>query len=264
MKNLLLSTIMIIALAATSCSDDSSEVISREVNSLQIRPKTIDPIRVGDKIKLNLEILPLNAVYESIDWSSENEDVITVNDDGEITAIDEGLSAITAIASNGVSSTIYVEVLHTFRVPEELVGYWRAYKVFMQHPDAPDPDKQYNEKEIKELFVPNYFHGTPEEYVENIKHIFSYEIHKEDGSVDCIFNQTDERIPGFVRENSVDIETSTFPCYFLMNMLQYKYFPAQKYISQKLVFNEDEIVIKHPMETGINGYYITHYKKVSK
>ncbi len=245
-----------------SCSKNDDEE-KKQINHLQVRPKTIEPIRLGDTIQLKAEILPTDATYHTIEWISGDENIAQVNNNGKLTGMQEGVTTITACVDQGISSTIYIEVLHTFDLPKHLAGKWKANKVFIIRPE--EPGRLYNEEEIKELIVPTlgWWHNSPEAYIEKIKHLFSYEIYEKDGKIDCIYSQTKETIPGYVVEEQIDEENNTYPCYFYMNQLSYEWFPKEKYFNQEFKTEGNEIIFKHPMETVPGGYYVTHYTKNS-
>lgn len=60
-------------------------------------------LNIGETIQLEASILPENTTDKTVIWKSSNNDVVTVNDYGLITAISEGDAVITAI--NGDIST---------------------------------------------------------------------------------------------------------------------------------------------------------------
>ena len=67
-------------------------------------------INKGEKIKLNVNITPNDAVDKSLTYSSDNPNVATISSDGYILGIGFGTAKITAKASNGVSSSINITV----------------------------------------------------------------------------------------------------------------------------------------------------------
>lgn len=66
-------------------------------------------LSVGDTLKVNASIMPANATYKDITWTSGNENVATVQN-GLITAKWGGVSTITAKSNNGVIAQIKVTV----------------------------------------------------------------------------------------------------------------------------------------------------------
>lgn len=67
-------------------------------------------INKGEKIKLNANITPNDAVDKSLTYSSDNTNVATISSDGYIFGVGSGTAKITAKASNGVSSSINIIV----------------------------------------------------------------------------------------------------------------------------------------------------------
>ena len=57
---------------------------------------------VGNKIKLNANVLPENATSKNIIWSCENEEIATVTQDGEVTAVGIGTTKVCAKSQDGL------------------------------------------------------------------------------------------------------------------------------------------------------------------
>ena len=72
---------------------------------------------VGDSKELNVKIEPKNASYKGAIWSSSDNTVAMVDEDGVVTALKEGTAMITAQAqdNSGKKATTYVTVNN--RVP---------------------------------------------------------------------------------------------------------------------------------------------------
>ena len=66
---------------------------------------------IGDKTSISAEILPAGALFDKIKWSSSDDAVAVVDNNGVVTAVSPGIVAIHAIAENGVEGTIDIEVL---------------------------------------------------------------------------------------------------------------------------------------------------------
>ena len=64
----------------------------------------------GDTQTLKAEILPSNATDQDIEWSSDNDDVATVDQNGKVRAISNGKANIIAKAANGVKAVCAVMV----------------------------------------------------------------------------------------------------------------------------------------------------------
>lgn len=81
------------------------------VESLSINEGDQD-LYVGDETDLTVEILPDDAEDKSVVWSSSNEDVATVDENGRVTAVDKGAVTITVETSDGsVSDDVVVTVM---------------------------------------------------------------------------------------------------------------------------------------------------------
>ena len=67
---------------------------------------------VGDSKELNVKIEPKNASYKGAIWSSSDNTVAMVDEDGVVTALKEGTAMITAQAqdNSGKKATTYVTV----------------------------------------------------------------------------------------------------------------------------------------------------------
>ena len=85
------------------------EVPDVEVEKIQLSlDKTT--INKGEKIKLNVNILPQDAVNKNLTFSSSNLNVATVSTDGTILGVGSGTTTITAKSSNGVTASIKLNV----------------------------------------------------------------------------------------------------------------------------------------------------------
>lgn len=82
---------------------------------------------VGEAFTLGATVLPEDASDKSLTWSSNNEDVASVNENGEVTAISRGFATITAKTNDGeIEATCAVEVVQN---PEEIVFDGEQYSV---------------------------------------------------------------------------------------------------------------------------------------
>lgn len=67
-------------------------------------------LNVGDEANITCQLIPSDATADLLTWTSSNEKVVAVNNQGHITAIGYGTATITATASNGTSKTATVTV----------------------------------------------------------------------------------------------------------------------------------------------------------
>ncbi len=58
-------------------------------------------ISVGDTVQLNATVLPLTATDRTVTWSSSDEKIAIVNEDGLVTCISDGKANITAVSNSG-------------------------------------------------------------------------------------------------------------------------------------------------------------------
>ena len=90
-----------------------------QVTGIQLN-ETVLNMRVGGTAFLTANVLPDNATYTSISWSSSNPAIATVSSSGEVTAVAEGSATITASATDGSGCTATCEVTVTpgLAIPE--------------------------------------------------------------------------------------------------------------------------------------------------
>jgi uncharacterized protein YjdB len=81
---------------------------------------SISTLLVGNSYKLEYEILPLNASNKDISWSSENEEIISVDQEGNITAHKVGETVINVKSKLGsVSTNINIKVVEKIEFNDE-------------------------------------------------------------------------------------------------------------------------------------------------
>ena len=108
-------------ITATACDDSGiSASVDLSVSVVEVEGVTITDYRgtallEGETVQLNATVLPENATYKSVTWSSSNPDVAIVSEIGLVTAVSgsrRGYSSatITATAANGVSASVQVTV----------------------------------------------------------------------------------------------------------------------------------------------------------
>ncbi len=74
---------------------------------------TSKTVKKGNSIALVPTITPDNAVDKAVIWSTSNSKVATVDQDGNVKAINGGLATITAKTSNGLTATCKITVPYT-------------------------------------------------------------------------------------------------------------------------------------------------------
>ena len=75
------------------------------VTSVQVAPETAE-IEVGETLGLTVAVLPEDATDKTVTWSSDNESVATVSEDGLVTALAGGTATITAKAGDASTSCL--------------------------------------------------------------------------------------------------------------------------------------------------------------
>ena len=66
---------------------------------------------VGNTIKMNATVTPSNASASSVLWVTGDDSIVTVDDNGNLTAHEEGTTTITVYSSNGLSASCIVNVI---------------------------------------------------------------------------------------------------------------------------------------------------------
>lgn len=67
-------------------------------------------LKVGENAKIIATILPTTHTETNITYTSSDEEVVTVDNQGNVLAIAEGLATITVEATNGVKATCEVTI----------------------------------------------------------------------------------------------------------------------------------------------------------
>jgi uncharacterized protein YjdB len=104
-------------------------VMSVPAASVDIEGKSI--LRVGDITTLKATVLPETVFDKSVKWSSSNENVATVDDDGEVAAVNLGEANIIAVSADGTKSdTFKVRVV----IPVQHVTILVSFSEDLLHP----------------------------------------------------------------------------------------------------------------------------------
>lgn len=77
------------------------------VTSIKITPEKFN-IGIGEGYFLEATVRPENATNKTVTWSSNAPNVVSVDKDGKINGLDEGVAIVTAKTSNGLISTCEV------------------------------------------------------------------------------------------------------------------------------------------------------------
>ncbi len=91
----------------------SCNITVKNVEPTDIILKNAEPdkrIEVGDSIKIETSWKPLNTTIKEVKWSSSDNKIITVEDDGSFTAVGVGSTELIAEHESGVTSNITIVV----------------------------------------------------------------------------------------------------------------------------------------------------------
>ncbi len=103
-------TVTIYALAASGVSDHYSiQVVDIEVQDITLNISKVT-LTTGDKQQVSVSYEPENATNKSLIWTSTDETIATVSEDGVITAVSEGTTTIVVKTVSGISKVISVSV----------------------------------------------------------------------------------------------------------------------------------------------------------
>ena len=94
--------------------NDAEKTITIDYNTILAESITINKselsLKLGESSLLTATVLPENATDRSIDWSSADETVATVDPAGNVTAVSVGTTTVTATCATGLSATCTVTV----------------------------------------------------------------------------------------------------------------------------------------------------------
>ena len=77
-----------------------------EVESIEVTAADTE-LKVGDTTKVTAQVLPDNATNKDVTWSVSDKNVLSVSEDGTVTAKAKGTAEVIATAENGVSGKSY-------------------------------------------------------------------------------------------------------------------------------------------------------------
>lgn len=104
-----------VVIAAQETSNDKKTQKTITITPIQATSIEIsapyDSLYVGGGMKVSVNYTPDNVTYKTVEYSSSNESVATVNEYGYVSAISEGTAKITAKTDNGIKDVLTVEVL---------------------------------------------------------------------------------------------------------------------------------------------------------
>lgn len=124
--HLLLTFILAATVLVTSCEEEDLSVKGITIN------KTAVTLKPGAEETLTVSIFPSNALNKNVTWSSSDQAVVTVSNEGKATAVKPGNAIITATTVEN-SETATCDVTVTLNDPKtvsgNVEGTWPKYSV---------------------------------------------------------------------------------------------------------------------------------------
>lgn len=93
MRSIILLFITVLVAAGSFCSLSSCSKEQAHIEKIVLNSHTLYMV-VGEEIQLSAELTPPLAI--PVAWSSSDNEVLTVNDEGVVTAISKGTAIVTA------------------------------------------------------------------------------------------------------------------------------------------------------------------------
>ena len=100
---------IITATAGKDLRADCSVRVIIQPQFFGIREENVVSFLGEEKTQLTYSILPENANDYTVEWYSSDENVVKVDENGYLTAVGVGSAGITAVTTNGLADTCYVE-----------------------------------------------------------------------------------------------------------------------------------------------------------
>jgi uncharacterized protein YjdB len=98
-----------VKVSTSNALESICKVVVKPTKATEIKlNKSSIALEVTDTEKLTIEFTPSNTTNKNLKWDSSNTSIATVNENGEITAVDEGTCEITAISEDGNFEAICV------------------------------------------------------------------------------------------------------------------------------------------------------------
>ena len=106
---------IVLSFSVLGCSAPSED-LEIEAKSLQLNVSELN-LTVGENFLINATILPNDATFKTVIWSSGDENIVTVVE-GYVTAVSEGTTTVTAKTLNNICATCVVTVIKGKEVAE--------------------------------------------------------------------------------------------------------------------------------------------------
>jgi len=105
--------ITVLSLLFVACPGSVIDPSKTPVESVSIDQGKMLILQTEDVVELNVTVSPDDADNKDVEWSSSKEEVVTVDADGVITAVAEGMAIVMAKAKDGSGKYDYIEVYVT-------------------------------------------------------------------------------------------------------------------------------------------------------
>ena len=108
-------------ITCTATLEDGSELtataavtVTVPVSAVKITTKGNTSVAYGESLHIEYTVQPENATNQTIEWTSSNEEILRVDENGTVTALAAGKANITGKSDNGKSAkvSLYVPTLH--------------------------------------------------------------------------------------------------------------------------------------------------------
>ena len=109
--------------------NEDGKQLYNPVTKLDISSKE-NNLYVGDKLTLTAKVTPDDATNKELHWESSNQNIATVNQHGEVTAVNEGTVDITVKSINNVEATAKINVSRKKTTPAPVT---QTVKVLVVH-----------------------------------------------------------------------------------------------------------------------------------
>lgn len=146
---------------------------TKPIIGIDLSPKSLT-MELGEESQLTVIILPEDATDKTIEWTSENAGIASVDNEGKVTAVAEGETKIVASAAEGkFTATCDVKVINTKKYPFEVVLIPAGTFIMGSPEDQPnrDADEPQHEVTISKNFYMGKYEVTNEQYAEFLNDI---------------------------------------------------------------------------------------------
>lgn len=115
----LICSMALVAVLLIGCNSTPIESTPIEIESIELSDKEVH-IVVGEEYELSAKILPKEAGGEDISWTTTNDSVIRLNQNGKVKGLEDGVAIVSAKSENGVSSDNCYVYVETHKARKEL------------------------------------------------------------------------------------------------------------------------------------------------